>query len=224
MHIWQEWLAFWREFRHRFHTTGAILPSSRYLARALAAPLLRPRPAFRILEVGPGTGAVTRTLVQLLRPGDRLDAVEINPEFVALLNRRLAEDPLWRRKASQIRIIHSPLEDLPGEATHDCIVSGLPLNNFSPELVQSIFAAFRRLLKPGGTLSYFEYTIVRQLKAPFVGRDERRRLEEIGRLIDGFLQAYQVGQEQVLLNVPPATVRYLRFSHNRGLCSAPASP
>jgi hypothetical protein len=52
---------------------------------------------------------------------------------------------------------------------------------------------------------------VRQLKTPFVGREERRRLEEIGRLLDGYLKEYQVRQERVLLNVPPAVVRYLRF-------------
>jgi hypothetical protein len=49
------------------------------------------------------------------------------------------------------------------------------------------------------------------LKAPFVGRAERGRLDEIGRLLEGYLKAYQVRQERVLLNVPPAVVHYLRF-------------
>jgi phospholipid N-methyltransferase len=211
MHVWQEWLAFWREFRRRFHTTGAVLPSSRYLARALAAPLLDARPPVHVLEVGPGTGAVTRVLARHLRPDDRLDAVEINEGFVALLRRRLCDDAELARRATQVRVIHAPLEDLPGESAYDVIVSGLPLNNFSIGQIEGIFAAFRRLLRPGGTLSYFEYLLVRQLKTPFVGREERRRLEEIGRLLDGYLKAYQVRQERVLLNVPPAVVRYLRF-------------
>ncbi len=58
---------FWREFRRNFHTTGAVLPSGRALARALtryvAAGAAGPR---RILEVGPGTGAVTTVLVDRL--------------------------------------------------------------------------------------------------------------------------------------------------------------
>lgn len=54
--------------------TGAIAPSGSRLGRALsrhvASPDARPR---AILEVGPGTGAVTRHIAARLRPGDRLD-------------------------------------------------------------------------------------------------------------------------------------------------------
>ena len=46
-----------------------------------------------ILEVGPGTGAVTARLVQLLRPGDHLTLVELNDDFVQHLNERFASEP-----------------------------------------------------------------------------------------------------------------------------------
>src|SRR5581483_5471549 len=82
MHIWVECGDFFREFRRHFPATGAILPSSRFLARALVRPLRSPRPACRILEVGPGTGSVTREIVWRMQSGDRLDAVEINGRFV----------------------------------------------------------------------------------------------------------------------------------------------
>ena len=85
MHIWAECGNFFRECRRHFHTTGAILPSSRFLARALVRQLRGPRPACRILEVGPGTGSVTCEIARRMLPGDRLDAVEINAHFVAVL-------------------------------------------------------------------------------------------------------------------------------------------
>ena len=88
---------FFREFRRNFHTTGSILPSSGYLATALAKPVKNraegdkgPR---KILEVGPGSGAVTEKILAALGPEDHLDLVEINEAFVTLLRRRLAAEP-----------------------------------------------------------------------------------------------------------------------------------
>src|SRR5262249_9496833 len=79
--------AFFQQFRRQYHNTGSILPSSRALARALVSRLRGRRAPARILEVGPGTGAVTDEILRQLRPGDRLDLVEINADFVALLRR-----------------------------------------------------------------------------------------------------------------------------------------
>src|SRR3712207_2100544 len=56
-------LEFLRQFRRQFETTGAVAPSSRFLAAAMTGPLSRRTKPARILEVGPGTGAVTRKIV-----------------------------------------------------------------------------------------------------------------------------------------------------------------
>src|SRR5437868_5622267 len=148
---------FYQQFRRQYHNTGSILPSSRPLARALTSRLRGRRGPARILEVGPGTGAVTEEILRQLRPGDRLDLVEINADFVALLRRRFAQEPLWQQRSGQARLIHAPLQEVEGEGLYDYLISGLPLNNFSVPLVREIFAAYRRLLRPGGVLSYFEY-------------------------------------------------------------------
>ncbi len=211
MHIWEEFGAFFREFQQTFHTTGAILPSSRFLAWALTKHLAQPRPACRILEVGPGTGAVTRGIARHMGPEDFLDAVEVNGRFVQLLESRIRRDRHFARVRDQIQVIHAALEDLIGDSVYDYIVSGLPLNNFSSAQVREIFAAYERLLKPGGTLTYYEYAWVRHLKTPFVSRRERRRLFRVGQLMRGYIQDYQVGREQIFINVPPATVRHLCF-------------
>src|SRR5262249_20944404 len=173
MPVWEECGDFFRGFRRHSRTTGAILPSSRFLARALVKPLRGPRGACRILEVGPGTGSVTREIARRLLPNDRLDAVEINGRFVELMEGRLETDRVLWQCRHQIHIIHAAVQDLLGDSVYDYIVSGLPLNNFQVDLVREIFATYTRLLKPGGTLSFYEYTLVRQLKTPFVGRRER---------------------------------------------------
>src|SRR2546423_7803221 len=211
MRIWVDCGAFFRAFRRNFHATGAILPSSRFLARAMASDLKGRRSPARILEVGPGTGAVTREIVRLLQDGDRFDAVEINALFVEHLRRRFHQEPLFRKRLDQIELIEGPVEELIGTGVYDYIISGLPLNNFAVSQVRTIFRTFTRLLKPGGTLSYYEYAFVRQLKTPFVGRAERRRLLKVGRVVDRYIRNYQIGRKRILINVPPATVRRLRF-------------
>lgn len=211
MRFWIECGDFFRECRRNFHDTGSLLPSSRFLAKALVSELRPPRQPARILEVGPGTGSVTKAILRHLLPDDRLDAVEINRRFVALLEERFQRDPLFWRRRDQVELIHAAVQDLPGENVYDYIVSGLPLNNFPVGLVRDIFRTYNRLLKPGGTLTYYEYVFIRQLKTPFVSRRERRRLYRIGRVVNGFIRDYQIRRERILINVPPATVRHLRF-------------
>jgi phospholipid N-methyltransferase len=202
---------FYGEFRRQYRNTGSILPSSRSLARALVSEMRRASGPRRILEVGPGTGAVTAEIVRQLRPEDRLDIVEINEHFVDVLRRRFAEEPLFQGRREQARLIHAPLQNVPGEGVYDFMISGLPLNNFPLALVRDILKAYRRLLKPRGVLSYFEYIAIRQVKTLFVNRREQRRLHVLGRVFDRTIRAYQIREQQVFLNVPPAVARHLCF-------------
>jgi phospholipid N-methyltransferase len=219
MDILEECGDFFREFRRHFRTTGAILPSSRFLARALVKQLRGPRPACRILEVGPGTGSVTREIVRRMRPGDRLDAVEINLHFVRLLEQRLRDEAVFQSFRDRVQVLHAAVQDLPGDSVYDYIVSGLPLNNFTADQVRAIFATYNRLLKPDGTLTYYEYVLARQIQTPFVGRRERRRLFRLGRLVGGYIRNYQIRRERIFINVPPATVRHLRLKPARALAT-----
>jgi phosphatidylethanolamine/phosphatidyl-N-methylethanolamine N-methyltransferase len=212
MNHWSGWLEFYQEFRRSYRNTGSIVPSSRRLASALALPFRRRQGPACILEVGPGTGAVTAEILRLMQPEDRLDMVEINPQFVTILNRRFELEPLWRSRRAQSQLINAPLQDLPGNGAYDFMVSGLPLNNFPLSLVREIFQAYRRLLKPSGVLSYFEYLAIRDLKIAFVPEKEQRRLRVLTRFLHRRISAYQISEQRVFLNVPPAVARHFCFS------------
>jgi phospholipid N-methyltransferase len=211
MPSWAECKQFYRQFREQYHTTGSILPSSRALARAMTRPMRRAKPPRRILEVGAGTGAVTAEIVRQLRRGDQFDIVEINADFVAYLGQRFSEEPDFRRRRAQSRIMHCPLQEVPGEHGYDFMISGLPLNNFSLDLVEDIYHSYERLLKPGGTLTCFEYVWIRAMKMPFVSASEQTRLVKLTQYLQAKIRRYQIGEEIVFLNVPPAVARHLRF-------------
>jgi phosphatidylethanolamine/phosphatidyl-N-methylethanolamine N-methyltransferase len=202
---------FFREFLRNFHTTGAVLPSGRFLAAALARfvdqPSSQPR---RILEVGPGTGSVTRRVIAGMSSSDRLDLVELNEKFVRQFELRFQSDPPFLAVADRARVLHCPIEDLPMGESYDLIVSGLPLNNFSVAVVENLLATLTKLLAKGGTLSFFEYIAVRRVRAIISGKAERQRLRGIGRAMRAVLDGQEIRRDAVLLNVLPAWVHHVR--------------
>lgn len=207
---------FLREYRTNFKHTGAVLPSGNALGRALTR-FVRERNATdgrsprRILEVGPGTGAVTRHLCQQIAPTDAVDLCELNTAFVDVLRRRLREEPPFSDAASQVNIHHCPVEQLPSGTQYDVIISGLPLNNFEAAEVEHILGLFAGLLKPGGTLSFFQYIGIRKLRAVTSSATDRQRLRGIGRAMDSLLQRGEIRRDHVWVNVPPAYVHHVRL-------------
>ncbi len=205
------YVEFFKQFRTQFKTTGAIAPSSRFLARALARPIeLRRKPA-RILEVGPGTGPVTRRIVQLMKPDDHLDLVELNQSFVDILNEGFDKDSVHKQVAGQTEIHMCPIQEFANEEPFDFIVSGLPLNNFSPELVRDIFETMFKLLAPGGVLSYFEYMYVRPVRKRISQSAERQRMIQIDQIANEYLSKYRIRQDWVFANLPPAWAQHLHL-------------
>jgi len=120
-------------------------------------------------------------------------------------------EPTFSKKREQSRIIQGPLQDVPGVHSYDFMISGLPLNIFPLALVQDIYRSYERLLKPSGTLSFFEYAWLRDMKMPFLEKGKRARLSELAQFLEQQLRRHQIGEELVLLNVPPAMARHVRF-------------
>lgn len=215
-------LEFVRQFGRSFSTTGAIAPSSRFLARALVQPLTTRSNPLRVLEIGPGTGAVTQAIIRALPPGSGFDLVEVNPAFARVLRTRFATERAFQHVAEFTHIHEIPIQDFTSDAPYDAIISGLPLNNFSPELVQTIFDTCFRLLAPEGTLSYFEYMLVRPLRKRLALRANRRRLRAIDEIIRPYLSARRYRSDWVFVNLPPACVHHLRHASPRAaLATAP---
>jgi phospholipid N-methyltransferase len=208
---------FWQEFRANFRTTGSVLPSSPGLAKALCGQLARRKGTrLRVLEVGPGTGAVTQEIVRRLGPGDRLDLVELNEQFVAHLRRRLATEPLFQSAADQVGLWQENIEQFQAPEPFDVVISGLPLNNFSVAEVERLLGAIRKHMRPGASLSFFEYVAIRKAKAMVSPRADRIRLQGIGRTLDGLCRSHRAGRDLVWANFPPAWVHHLVFTGGEG--------
>jgi phospholipid N-methyltransferase len=131
---------------------GSVVPSSRYLAAAVAGAV--PPSAQCVAELGPGTGPITRELLNRLGPQAAVLALEIDPAFCALLRRDLP-DP-------RLRVIEAPAQELGAHAavlgrSIDAVVSGLPFANFPAALRYEIVRAAHAALAPGGVFSGYGY-------------------------------------------------------------------
>lgn len=208
----QEMLVFMKNLGKGFDHIGAILPTSRRVARTMVAEALRQKTPKSILEVGPGTGPITTELVRHLKADDRLTLVELDAGFVSYLRQRFETEPELQRVRHQVEILHQSVTDMEGTERFDYIVSALPLTRLPADLVEQCFETFQRLLKPGGTLSFLEYAFLRKLRALRPGRSPDSNFLRVNGVIKKFVERYQFRKDQVLWALPPANVRNLRFS------------
>ncbi len=204
---------------------GAVLPSSRWLVSALTGPFAARMGPAKVLEVGAGTGPVTRRLASLLGPQDRLDICEVDAKFVRLLQRTvLATGPLADAQCQgRVRLLHGPVQEIDGQDYYDYVISGLPLNALATAEVEMILAAIERCLKPGGMFSYFEYVGARRLLSVWPMRRSRRRIRATSSVLDRRIRSHQVARHTVLANIPPAHARHWQFESAAGAPPAEAA-
>ena len=197
---------------------GAVAPSSRSLAKALCAPYeSAPRPA-SVLEVGAGTGPVTRELGRILRPEDRLDVCEISVDLADILERDVLGNTNFAQPIAEgrVRLLRSAIQEIQGDRRYDFVISGLPFTTFELSVVQDVFGVIRRLLKPGGVFSYFEYAGMRRTSRMLAMGRRRSRVRSVSDYMAKNIRAHQFAQRLILANLPPARARHLRFNGQPG--------
>ncbi len=187
---------------------GAVAPSSRQLARALTRPLANRSGPAAVLEVGAGTGAVTRWIMPLLRHGDRLDVIEADPVLAAYVRETYLEADR-PEPSGQWRMFDQPLQNVKGLLQYDFIISGLPLNAFTIRDVRSILDTVKRHAGPACVFSYFEYIGIRPFMAAVRTGPRGRRFRLLSAYLDREIDLHQIRRQSVLLNVPPAYARHL---------------
>lgn len=151
---WREHMLLFREFvRYPFHT-AALAPSSRHLAARMAesVPL---KTARNVIELGPGTGALTKALLEKLNPDARFMAVELNPTFADAWARQFPDRKITIGNVANLKQICQAN----GFDSIDCIVSGLPWPSFPTQLQEKGVNEVLDMLTPGGQMVTFGYHV-----------------------------------------------------------------
>ncbi|MGH3545613.1 MAG: hypothetical protein ACRDPW_06780 [Mycobacteriales bacterium] len=195
----------WRDFmRHgyrSFNSTGALAPSSRWLARKIVKPLVQLRSlangkSLNVLEAGAGNGAASAHIAPLLHPGDSFTMVEINPAFTDGLRRWIESDAVSKLGLAEVTLVSDPIATVPAVGGYDVILSGLPHKNFGLQAATETFDWYFDALRPGGVLSF-----IRLAHLP-PGPVDKMILQRY--------RSFGTGRAYVPLNIPPAWVCYLQ--------------
>ena len=184
-----------------FRTVGAVAPSSRYLTRAMVDPLPL-RHARVVVELGCGTGAVTRTLLKHMPRKSLLLAFEINPRFSRYLREQIHDPRLVLINASA-ETMRQELERR-GYKHVDAVASSLALTLMSNQLKHDILSESAGILRHGGVFTQYLYLHGIQWQGGWPG------LFAGGRMLREHFR--DVDQTIVWPNLPPAFVYACRAS------------
>jgi phosphatidylethanolamine/phosphatidyl-N-methylethanolamine N-methyltransferase len=161
---------------------GAVMPSGRVLARTMAQ-YVDVKSTGPVVELGPGTGAITNALIEHGVDQQRLVLVEYNPSFCALLRDRYPQAKVVQGDAYALR--NSLLDALTGPAS--AVVSGLPLVTKPMlkrlKLIREAFLA----LAPGAPFVQFTYSVAPPIPKSLPGVSTE-------------------ASERIWMNIPPARV------------------
>ncbi len=130
---------------------ASVAPSSRWLSRLTVRNVDWAR-AKTLVELGAGTGPITRVIAERAPAGCRVVVIERDPDFARLLRERFAAH-------RNLEVVQGDVADLPailfdrGISSVDHVISGLPVPSFSVDLQRSLFQAMGALLHPEGTFN-----------------------------------------------------------------------
>jgi phosphatidylethanolamine/phosphatidyl-N-methylethanolamine N-methyltransferase len=161
---------------------GAVMPSGRVLARTMAQ-YVNINSSAPVVELGPGTGAITNALIERGVDQKRLVLVEYNPGFCALLRDRYPHAKVVQGDAYKLRDSLWNVLSAPASA----VVSGLPLVTKPMltrlKLIRDAFGA----LAPGAPFVQFTYSVAPPIPKSLPGVSTE-------------------ASERIWMNLPPARV------------------
>ncbi len=161
---------FWIQAVVNYKETGAIAPSSPYLARLIAdhSGLENSK---EIVEIGPGTGVFTEELLRRLPPKSRLTLIEKNSCFVNLLRQKFPGLTVLEACATKLDV-HLGQQAI---SSAGAVVSGLPWAAMPDSLQETLLQQIHGILAEDGVFTTFAYFGPHLLPS---GQRFRKRLEQ----------------------------------------------
>lgn len=186
---YKETLLFFRRWLRHPLRLGAVIPSSPALTRLVCRQIAIKDDRI-IVELGAGTGCLTRMLLEMGIPHDRLYVLELDPELCEYLKKTMPTVNVIQGNACDLPKLLPP--EWVGKVS--TVVSGMPMTAMPKEVQRKIIDASFEVMDDNGELFQYTYRPVSPLAASQFGLSKTR-----------------VGV--AFRNLPPATVwRYQRLA------------
>lgn len=149
------------DFIHQFidkpKSVGALIPSSRFLAKDLLSYIDFTKKNLVIVEYGPGSGTFTKEIVKWLKQGDQLIVIEENDEFVEKLKRRVDQ---MNNVSIHLDCVtnSSRIFERAGIDKLDYIISGIPFSSIPKEMTEDILKSTKQIMSDQTLFITYQYS------------------------------------------------------------------
>ncbi|MFA5186037.1 MAG: methyltransferase domain-containing protein [Patescibacteria group bacterium] len=137
---------------------GSIAPSAPALAKLMTSSLT---PQARVLELGPGDGAITSEILKKLASPSQLELIEADHDL----------GDICSSKFPGVAVHHGDVEDFLRDRgdKFDFIISGIPFAAMDKEKRRRVFSQIKEHLNPDGSYVMFQYstTTLKEIKDLF---------------------------------------------------------
>lgn len=170
-------------------TVGAIMPTSTRMANRMAS-VIDTGSGLPVLELGPGTGVITKAILDKGVEPENLVSVEYSSKFIDHLRGKYPGVDFVNGDAFSLA---ETLQNYRGQQ-FDCVISGLPLLNFPMRQRVKLIEDLLKLVPAGRPVVQFSYGPV----SPVVARPESYTIKHF---------------DFIVRNIPPAQIWHFRKTH-----------
>ncbi|UVC08946.1 methyltransferase domain-containing protein [Rhizobium sp. TH2] len=170
-------------------TVGAIMPTSARMANRMAS-IIDTGSGLPVLELGPGTGVITRAILDKGVKPENVVSVEYSSDFVRHLRGKYPGVNFINGDAFSLA---ETLENYRGQK-FDCVISGIPLLNFPMHQRVKLIEDLLKLVPVGRPVVQFSYGPV----SPVVARPDSYTIKHF---------------DFIMRNIPPAQIWHYKKLH-----------
>ncbi|MDB5524154.1 MAG: methyltransferase protein [Rhizobium sp.] len=170
-------------------TVGAIMPTSTRMANRMAS-IIDTGSGLPVLELGPGTGVITKAILARGVTPENLVSIEYSTSFVQHLRGKYPGVNFINGNAFDLK---ESLKDFQDQK-FDCVISGIPLLNFPMHQRVSLIENLLDLMPAGRPIVQFSYSPM----SPVIARPDIYKIEHF---------------DFIVRNIPPAQIWHYKKVH-----------
>ena len=171
-------------------TVGAIMPTSTRMANRMAS-IIDTGSGLPVLELGPGTGVITKAILAKGVKPENLVSIEYSTDFVQHLRGKYPGVNFINGDAFNLE---ETLKDYRGQK-FDSVISGIPLLNFPMHQRVTLIESLLALLPAGRPVVQFSYGPI----SPVTARPDSYKIEHF---------------DFIVRNIPPAQIWHYKKLHS----------